>query len=450
MDWTWVTSSHPISDVRDWSKRQRLEVRPDFQRKEVWSMAARISLMDTILRNIPMPKIFMEALIKEEDTYRRVIDGQQRIKAILSFLADEYALEKPYGGSFANLKFSQLPPDARDRVLSYKIDVNEIRNAPDLVVRDIYLRVNKYTVALNKQELRRADFPGDYLSLSEELVSDPFFEQAGVFTIANSRRMKDVEYISELLALLIAGPQEKQLTLDNFYIALAKWPEQDRLAIENRFKAVLSDLAEISNAMPSHPQGRGFKDTRFRQKADFYSLFAAIDDCRVKGGSLNHRNLTPLAADMAWLNLVIAPESEHGLPSLYAIKCVSQGNTHASRKWRRNFLRRFLQGTYFGTPPDEIGVAIFHSIRWDENTPTMCRGPVGTCPVCKREDITDYSPSQVFLTWRKTNETFQMNNAEFVHNSCCAAAASTFYIWQRAYPVDRDVNTMAELLGDNE
>ena len=220
-------------------------------------MAARISLMDTILRNIPMPKIFMEALIKEEDTYRRVIDGQQRIKAILSFLADEYALEKPYGGSFANLKFSQLPPDARDRVLSYKIDVNEIRNAPDLVVRDIYLRVNKYTVALNKQELRRADFPGDYLSLSEELVSDPFFEQAGVFTIANSRRMKDVEYISELLALLIAGPQEKQLTLDNFYIALAKWPEQDRLAIENRFKAVLADLAEISNGMPSPPQGRG-------------------------------------------------------------------------------------------------------------------------------------------------------------------------------------------------
>ena len=41
MNWKWVSSSHPISDIRDWNNANRLEVRPDFQRQEVWSETAR-------------------------------------------------------------------------------------------------------------------------------------------------------------------------------------------------------------------------------------------------------------------------------------------------------------------------------------------------------------------------------------------------------------------------
>lgn len=44
----WVSSTHPISDVRDWSLAHRLEMQPDFQRKEVWSKSAKIMLIDTI------------------------------------------------------------------------------------------------------------------------------------------------------------------------------------------------------------------------------------------------------------------------------------------------------------------------------------------------------------------------------------------------------------------
>ena len=79
----WNSSPHPISDIRDWHKSEKLMLQPDYQRREVWSPAARIMLIDTILRNIPMPKIFVSTLIKDERTYRTVIDGQQRISAIL-------------------------------------------------------------------------------------------------------------------------------------------------------------------------------------------------------------------------------------------------------------------------------------------------------------------------------------------------------------------------------
>ena len=97
---SWNSSPHPISDIRDWKKDGRLEIKPDFQRQYVWSDAAKVMLMDTILRVIPMPKIFVSSTIKDGQTYRTVIDGQQRITTILAFLEDKFSLNPPYSGEF--------------------------------------------------------------------------------------------------------------------------------------------------------------------------------------------------------------------------------------------------------------------------------------------------------------------------------------------------------------
>ena len=153
----WKSSSHPISDIRDWSITHRLEMQPDFQRNQVWSKAAKIMLIDTILRNIPMPKIFLQAILRDQDTYRIVIDGQQRLTAILEFLNNDFALDTPYEGPHLSKRFIDLPQEVQHDILNYNIDINEIRNATKDVIRDVYSRVNKYTVQLNKQELRRAD-----------------------------------------------------------------------------------------------------------------------------------------------------------------------------------------------------------------------------------------------------------------------------------------------------
>ena len=145
----WNSSPHPISDIRDWSNAGRLELRPDFQRKAVWSKPARIMLMDTILRGVPMPKIFLSNTIRDGNTYRIVIDGQQRITAILDFLRDQFSLEKPYTGDQKGKKFSELDQETQDHFLSYQIDFNEAYNTSDEENRTVFLRVNKYTVALN-------------------------------------------------------------------------------------------------------------------------------------------------------------------------------------------------------------------------------------------------------------------------------------------------------------
>jgi predicted nucleic-acid-binding Zn-ribbon protein len=370
-----------------------------------------------------MPKIFLQAVIRNNDTYRIIIDGQQRVKAMLDFLRGGYALEKPYTGEFLGFTFDKLPPNIQEEFLSYKIDVNEIRNAPDDVVRDIYSRVNKYTVALNRQELRRADYPGEFLSLSEELATELFFEEGRVFTPANSKRMQDVEFVSELLALLIKGPQDKRDTLDQFYAEYQEWDTTQKDTIKARFMAVIADLQIIfeSNILD-------FSKTRFRQKADFYSIFAAIDDLRSGGFNLDGKTLDLLRADLRTIDLNTAPESRIDLFRHYAVQCVSQANSSSSRTWRRNFLKNFLQGTYCQKPPGTEAIKEFHSILSDLSGPEdVCPAGEVECPVCGKL-IKGFSEKEVFLTWGKGEVVFQLENAIFIHTTCRAAAAELFLI----------------------
>lgn len=415
MNLNWNSNSHPISDIRDWQEINRLEVRPDYQRKEVWSDAARIMLMDTILKNIPMPKIIFQSIIKDEKTYRSIIDGQQRISAILSFLRNEYSLSSPYNGPHNNKYFKDLDEEIRNQFLQYKIDCNEIVQAAEEVVREMYLRVNKYNIPLNKQELRRADFPGDFLNLSEELSSLDFFEESKIFTIANRRRMGDIEYISELLAIFIDGVQDKKQSLDNFYESFSEWEIEHKETIKSLFLDTLDDISIIFNEeLPIYK-------TRFKQKADFYSLIAAISELRQSSGTLEGKDLSHLRVDLILFDKYIEPESDVEILSEYAIKCVSQSNTSGSRTWRKNLLKGILLGVYLNQKPTADIEEQFKHILLDIISIENRTLP---CPICEKA-INEFDDSELSLTWESDN--FNLSNASITHRGCISKITNELY-----------------------
>lgn len=77
--------------------------------------------MDTILRNLPMPRMILSNLIRDERTYRTVIDGQQRINAILSFLHNEFCLKSLMKVNTVILFFKDLPEIIKTDFLSYTL-----------------------------------------------------------------------------------------------------------------------------------------------------------------------------------------------------------------------------------------------------------------------------------------------------------------------------------------
>lgn len=411
---TWNSSPHPISDIRDWHRSGRLEIRPAFQRKEVWSQAAKVMLIDTILRSIPMPKVFVSSVIKDMQVHRTVIDGQQRISSVLSFLEDEFVLAEPYSGEFIGRRFSQLPVEVQAAVLQYRIDFNEAIEFTDEELRETYLRLNKYAVALTKQELRRADFPGRFLSLSERLASLDYLEECRIFTVANRRRLADVEFVSEILAGLIAGPQDKKESLDDFYLKYASWDKEAETSIHDRFMTVMGDLAKIFTT------DFNLATTRFKQKADFYSLVLAIDELRSLGGSLEGVPLSDLQNDLRCLDQIIEPEASARDCRAYAIRCVSQANTIGSRRWRQGFLRSILAGTYLRAKPVGDTAILFARLfeDWDrgDGSEFGCPPPNWVCPVCDGE--IESGRDKFLIGWHSGSNVFQLENALHIHVDC--------------------------------
>ena len=334
----WESYSHPISDIRDWDQNQRLELRPDFQRNEVWSKAAQVMLIDTIIRGIPIPKIYIKSIITDGKTYRIVIDGQQRLTAILKFVKNNLKLKNPYVGEFQDKKFNELPDDVQKGILRYKIDINEIFNPTDEEIRDLYSRVNKYTVQLNKQELRRADFPGDFIDLAEEVAEMKFFELAKIFSVKQRRRMLDVEYIEELLTILLAGMQDKKDYLDDICESNTKMDNREEVSA--RFANIIADIQTIFD-----PEILPIGETRFKQKSDFYTLFACIDILRSNNLAISG-NLFDVRTALREMDEKIGPQSEEEEYREYATRCLSDANSIANRKWRAEFLLKRISGCY--------------------------------------------------------------------------------------------------------
>ena len=411
----WNSQSFKISDVRDWRNRNLLEIRPYFQRNLVWSDAAKIMLIDTILKNIPMPKFFFRAEIRKKDTYRIVIDGQQRITTVLEFVDNKFKLSAPYQGEYLGLSFEQLPPDIQILILSYKLDVNEIVGADDVMIRDIFSRVNKYTKVLNNQELRRADFPGEFLALSDRLANHEFFERHRFFSVAARKRMLDAEYVSELLIVLLGGVQDKATQIDNFYFKYMQWPIEERTLVRERFERILTEVQIIFAAKKT-----SLDSSRFKQKADFYSLFAAIDKLHRGGGVINENNIKLLGKDLDILDDWIAPEAEVKVFSEYAIKCVSQANTLRSREWRSLFLYDFLRGSYFCGNPCKSSVKRFFDLYNDiltSDIDEIILQPC-VCDICGDRVESDIFIENAVLCWPKTERVFQFSNSLLCHKAC--------------------------------
>lgn len=337
---TWKSSGHTINDFNDWFKDNKLIIQPSFQRMSVWNKTSKIMLIDTILKAYPIPKIFIQN-VKNEDgiTKRKIIDGQQRITAILEFVNNKFSLEDPYEGEFLGKFYKDLPQDKIDHIDQYLIDCNEAYGYSEEQYREIYTRLNKYTVPLNSQELRKAEFPGAFYQLSENIAALPILEDWKIFSVATRRRLLDVEFISEILAALLEGPQEKKESLDDFY---RKYNSADLFNLEDRFSKILK---EIEILFPEN----SISKTRFKQKSDFYSLIIAIDFFTQQNLSLaNTSQISALIDDFILLDESISPsEDTNKIFQEYAIRCVTSANSSYSRKWRADFLKIVLSGTYY-------------------------------------------------------------------------------------------------------
>lgn len=254
-----------------WIKRAieegRLEVKPPYQRNPVWLDPQKSSLIDTILHGYPIPELYMQDLVDSEGNETHfVVDGQQRIRACVEFADGEFELDPNESPSFAGMSFEDLSEQDKTKFWGYPFLVRLMPNVPEEEMRDIFKRINRYNMALNKQELRHATYWGEFISSMEGIAKNEFWVSSGVFSANDFRRMLDVEFISELAIAVLSGPQNKKASLDRWYQAFEEEFE-DRGPIEQTFEQVLGELDLV---LPD------LKSTRWRRTSDFYTLFTTF------------------------------------------------------------------------------------------------------------------------------------------------------------------------------
>jgi len=142
--------------------RTAIDTNPDFQRPPVWSTAQKQMLIDSILRNYDVPKLYWRQKSKQPATYD-VVDGQQRLRAIWDFYEGKFALPRdadPIDGlQIKGLKYADLPHELRIRCDTYNLDVVILSESDEDETREMFLRLQNGT-SLKAQEKRNA-MPGE-------------------------------------------------------------------------------------------------------------------------------------------------------------------------------------------------------------------------------------------------------------------------------------------------
>jgi len=263
--------TYSINDFVEWDASKQLELNPRFQRRPVWTDKAKSFLIDTILRGKPIPKVFIRQKLNvtTKTSVREVVDGQQRLRTILSFIKDGFVVSKRQNEEYGGLLFSQLPVEVQAQILSYEISVDLLINLPDSEILDIFSRLNSYAVVLNEQEKINADHFGPFKVLADRIGHKyyDYWTKQGILTPKQIMRMQEVSLVADLLIAMLEGIKSKK-QVKKFYDNYESKFDHDPAELESKFDHV---IAAISSVYPE-----GVSDTEFHRPHLFYSLFTAV------------------------------------------------------------------------------------------------------------------------------------------------------------------------------
>jgi len=338
-----------IKNLLDYYEKDKLNLSPPYQRNEIWSLKDQQSLIKSIKNNWPIPNFFV---LSKEDGLFEMVDGQQRSRTIIGYWKGIFKDENKE--LFSN-EFKNEPSNKEklEKFLHYKLSVIEITQLLEgESIEEFYFLVNSSGSHLNRPEKMKAKYyDTQFLRLITELTDNDVFEELNIFSQMTSDRMNDLEFVSELVALTKYGISEKKEKIDLMYESDINQTEYEDL--KTKFLFVVGIIRDFNSLTP-------IRNTRFRQKNDFYSLYYFL---------LNNKYIDKVTLNYFYNLLVkvapeIKPSQENCEPfKNYAINCVTQSNSKNAREVRDKFLREFLLNKE--TVPNDTQKAIMDFYKMD-------------------------------------------------------------------------------------
>ena len=200
----------PLLTFKEYEKD--INPNPTYQRSAVWKLDQKQLLIDSILRKIDIPKLYLRETNSNGFTYE-IIDGQQRMRTLWEFLSNKFSLSEEAEHvlvgenefDIAEATYEHLPSKLKvERIHKYTLDVVIIQQATEDEIADLFYRLNNGT-PLKPAEVRNA-MPGEMTKTIRQFVLHPFFKKKVSF--GNARYAHDQVAAQMMMLELNGGPSD--------------------------------------------------------------------------------------------------------------------------------------------------------------------------------------------------------------------------------------------------
>lgn len=197
------TKPFAVSSLSFMNANNRILLNPDYQRNPVWVKSQKQLFIDSLFRDIDIPKIYFRSINRGGYEYE-VVDGQQRLRAIFEFLKDSFELSKesdPVDGEDISEKyFKDLSTDSQVAFQNKTLDVVILsKEYTDDDIEEMFLRLQNGT-PLNAAEKRRA-MAGNMREIIKSLSRNRIFK----YCIFKDTRYAYEDASAKIAHLFLAG-----------------------------------------------------------------------------------------------------------------------------------------------------------------------------------------------------------------------------------------------------
>lgn len=142
---------------------------------DVWSPKDKQCFIDTIMRGEPIPILFLNYITSDDVYY--IVDGQQRLKCIIDYYNNKFALSSEFSdSSLDGKKFENLTTKEREKFQGYDLKVKIMKDYDDERVRMIFSRLQRGKPLGMGEKLNAK--PGKIVNVMREIAKHDFIAKS--------------------------------------------------------------------------------------------------------------------------------------------------------------------------------------------------------------------------------------------------------------------------------
>lgn len=255
--------SNPLSQtaiLKIYSERNEIIVDPKYQRNgDIWGLDKRQLLIDSIINDYDIPKIYYHKLDAEErlrtgKTYA-IIDGRQRLETIWKFIDGEFALAQDFeylkdeNVKAAGLTYSDLGkkyPKLKINFDSISLSIIAISTNDLELIEDMFSRLNE-AVPLNAAEKRNA-YGGAMARLISDVSEHKLFSNCVSFS---NKRYQHKDAAAKVLFIVDSMNNARKRIIDTKKVYLDEFVKSNKKASDTKIKSLKKTVVEVLDGMSS-------------------------------------------------------------------------------------------------------------------------------------------------------------------------------------------------------